>query len=168
MKRRGSHLENISMARFAFSCDSWKLHKHNWTSRTRTWSVGPFGFPGPSMPPIGERQGGNPDSNSPEPWGNRINELGMSAQSLQVCLFVTPWTIAHQAPLSMRFSRQEYWSGFPLPSPEDLPNPGIHPHHTPPLSPALQADSLRLIMNCRWINWGIKGLPITVTQSPKI
>ena len=117
MKRRGSHLENISMARFAFSCDSWKLHKHNWTSRTRTWSVGPFGFPGPSMPPIGERQGGNPDSNSPEPWGNRINELGMSAQSLQVCLFVTPWTIAHQAPLSMRFSRQEYWSGLPCPPP---------------------------------------------------
>ena len=45
--------------------------------------------------------------------------------------------IAHQAPLSMGFSRQEYWSGLPFPSPGDLPNPGIKPG-----SPALQADSL--------------------------
>ena len=48
----------------------------------------------------------------------------------------TPWTVAHQAPLSMGFSRQEYWSGLPFPSPGDLPNPGIKPR-----SPALQADS---------------------------
>ena len=53
-----------------------------------------------------------------------------------VRLFVTPWTVAYQAP-SMRFSRQEYWSGLPFPSPEDLPNPGIEPG-----SPALQADAL--------------------------
>ena len=52
---------------------------------------------------------------------------------------VTPWTIAHQAPLSMGFSRQEYWGGLPLPSPEHLPNPGIKP-----VSPAWQADSLPL------------------------
>ena len=44
-----------------------------------------------------------------------------------VQFFVTPWTIAHQAPLSMGFSRQEYWSGLPIPSPGDLPNPGIEP-----------------------------------------
>ena len=49
----------------------------------------------------------------------------------------TPWTVAHQAPLSMGFSRQESWSGFPFPSSVDLPNPGIEPR-----SPALQADSL--------------------------
>ena len=49
----------------------------------------------------------------------------------------TPWTVAHQAPLSMGFSRQEYWSGLPFPSPGDLPNPGIEPR-----SPILQADSL--------------------------
>ena len=42
-------------------------------------------------------------------------------------LFATPWTVAHQAPPSMGFSRQEYWSGLPLPSPGDLPNPGIEP-----------------------------------------
>ena len=39
--------------------------------------------------------------------------------------FVTPWTVTHQAPLSKEFSRQEYWSGFPLPTLEDLPDPGI-------------------------------------------
>ena len=44
-----------------------------------------------------------------------------------VQLFVTPWTVAHQAPLSLGFSRQEYWSGLPFPSPGDLPDPGIEP-----------------------------------------
>ena len=43
----------------------------------------------------------------------------------RVQLFATPWTVAHQAPLSMGFSRQEYWSGLPFPSPGDLPDPGI-------------------------------------------
>ena len=54
-----------------------------------------------------------------------------------VWLFATPWTLAPQAPPSMGFSRQEYWSGLPFPSPGDLPNPGIKPK-----SPTLQADSL--------------------------
>ena len=45
----------------------------------------------------------------------------------RVQLFVTPWTVAHQAPLSMGLSRQEYWSGLPFPSPGDLPEPGIEP-----------------------------------------
>ena len=49
----------------------------------------------------------------------------------------TPWTVAHQAPLSMGFSRQEYWSGLPFPSSRDLPDPGIKPG-----SPTLQAYSL--------------------------
>ena len=49
----------------------------------------------------------------------------------------TPWTVICQAPLSMGFSREEYWNGLPFPSPEDLPDPG-----TAPGSPALQADSL--------------------------
>ena len=53
--------------------------------------------------------------------------------------FVTPLTVAHQAPLSMGFSRQEYWSGFPFPSPGDLPDPGIKS-----MSPAVQAVSLSL------------------------
>ena len=42
-------------------------------------------------------------------------------------LFVTPWTVAHQTPLSMGFSRQEYWSGLPCPPPGGLPNPGMEP-----------------------------------------
>ena len=50
----------------------------------------------------------------------------------QLCFFATPWTVACQAPLSMGFPRQEYWSGFPFSSPGDLPDPGIKP-----ASPAL-------------------------------
>ena len=53
-----------------------------------------------------------------------------------VQLSATPWTVAHQAPLSLGFSRQEYWSVLPFPSPGYLPDPGIKPG-----SPALQADS---------------------------
>ena len=55
----------------------------------------------------------------------------------RVRLFVTPWTVAHQAPLSVEFSRQEYWARLPFPSPGDLPNPGIKPR-----SPALRAGAL--------------------------
>ena len=51
---------------------------------------------------------------------------------------MTPWTVAHQAPPSMEFSSQEYWSGLPFPSPGDLPDPGIEPG-----SPALQAGVLQ-------------------------
>ena len=54
-----------------------------------------------------------------------------------VWLFAIPWTTAYQAPPSLEFSRQEYWSGLPFSSPGDLPNPGIEPR-----SPALQADTL--------------------------
>ena len=50
---------------------------------------------------------------------------------------LTPWTAAHQAPLSMEFSKQEYWRGLPFPSPAHLPHPGIKP-----VSPMSQADSL--------------------------
>ena len=51
--------------------------------------------------------------------------------------FVTPWTVGSQAPLSMGFPRQEYWSGLPFPSPGDLPDPGIEPE-----SPALAGKFL--------------------------
>ena len=54
-----------------------------------------------------------------------------------VRLFGTLWTVAYQASPSMGFSRQEYWSGLPFPSPGDLPDPGIKPG-----SPALEADAL--------------------------
>ena len=66
--------------------------------------------------------------------------LVKSVSCLVMSNSVTPWTVACQAPLSMGFSRQEYWGGLPFPSPEDLPNPGIKPMS--PTAPALQADSL--------------------------
>ena len=59
----------------------------------------------------------------------------------RVQVFATPWNVSYQAPLSMGFSRQEYWNGLPFPSPGDLPNPGIEPW-----SPALQAGALRLVV----------------------
>ena len=66
------------------------------------------------------------------------SSLKMKVKSLShVLLFATPWTVAHQAPPSMEFSRQQYWSGLPFPSPGDLSNPGIKPG-----SPAWQADTL--------------------------
>ena len=72
-----------------------------------------------------------------------------------VQLFATPWTVALQDPLSMGFSRQEYWSGLPCPSPEDLPDPGVKPRY-----PALQTDSLPSTTTlykrgnrCRKVRW---------------
>ena len=68
----------------------------------------------------------------------RITWKKVKVKSLShVWLFVTPWTVAYQAPRFMGFSRQEYWSRLPFPSPGDLPNPGIKPG-----SPALQTDAL--------------------------
>ena len=67
-----------------------------------------------------------------------VEETGGDGLIVQSCpTLATLRTIACQAPLSMVFSRQEYWTGLPFPSPEDLPDPGIAPG-----SPALQADSL--------------------------
>ena len=64
--------------------------------------------------------------------------LKVKVKSLsRVRLSATPWTVAYQAPPSMGFSRQEYWSGVPFPSPGDLPDPVIKPG-----SPALEADAL--------------------------
>ena len=75
--------------------------------------------------------------NSADAWGERILTLlwlslstisGIVVLSLShVLFFAIPWTLAHQAPLSMRFPRQEYWSGLPFPSSRNLPNPGIKP-----------------------------------------
>ena len=58
-------------------------------------------------------------------------------------LFVTPWTIAHQAPLSVELSRQEYWTRFPFPTPGDLPDSGIKP--TTLASPALADESFTIV-----------------------
>ena len=67
------------------------------------------------------------------PWRSEVEVKLLS----HVRLFATPWTVAYQASQSMEFSRQDYWSGLPFASPEDLHDPGIEP-----TSPALQADAL--------------------------
>ena len=66
----------------------------------------------------------------------------MLSRFSRVRLFMTPWTVAHQAALSTEFSRQEYWSGLPCPSPGDLADPRIE--HVSPVAPSLQTDSLPL------------------------
>ena len=76
----------------------------------------------------------------------------------RVRLFATLWTVAPQAPLSMGFSRQEYWRGFPCPPPGDLPDSGIEP--VSPLAPAFQVDSLLLS------HQGTPGLIIIVLLLP--
>ena len=85
----------------------------------------------------------------PRPWDFPGKNPGVGCHILLQCmkvkvkslspvqLLATSWTEAHQAPPSMGFSRQEYWSGVPFPSPGDLPDPGIEPR-----SPAFQADAL--------------------------
>ena len=92
--------------------------------------------------------------------------------------FAAPWTVTHQAPLSMEFPRQEYWSGLPFPSPRDLPNPGTEPA----FCLYLQADSLPLShrgsphLQCRrrefdpWVGkmlWRRKWQPTPVFLSRK-
>ena len=59
---------------------------------------------------------------------NMVDESESESEVAQSCpTLCDPWSVAHQAPLSMGFSRQEYWSGLPFPSPGDLPNPGTEP-----------------------------------------
>ena len=71
------------------------------------------------------------------PSGSVVKKVKVKVKSLsRVRLFATPWTVAYQAPPSMEFSRQEYWSGLPFPSPGDLPDSGIRPRS------AFQADVL--------------------------
>ena len=87
----------------------------------------------------------------------------------RVRLFATLWTVAYQAPPSMGFSRQEYWSGLPFPSPGDLPDPGIEPR-----SPALQADALtsepplKDKMRVPRERLGLEKTKMSQDQSPKL
>ena len=75
------------------------------------------------------------DSRKRLPSCNSSRNVRMLRRFSCVRLFVTPWTVAHQAPLSTGFFRQEYWSGLPCPPPGDLPDPGIKPVSL--MSPAL-------------------------------
>ena len=108
----------------------------------RYWSGSPFPSPG-DLPDPGIRQGlwhcrQTLSSLSPREALNLSLIIFSLAYLLShVGVFATPWPMGHQVPLSMGFSRQEYWSGLLFPSPGDLPNPGIEPG-----SPTLQADAL--------------------------
>ena len=85
--------------------------------------------------------------------------LGMHAFSVaQSCpLFATPWTVVHQAPLSMGFPRQEYWSGLPFSSPGDLLHPGIKL-----VTSAWQADSLLLSHKGSHVAWHTVGIQLSL------
>ena len=74
---------------------------------------------------------------------------------------VTPWAVAHQAPLSMEFPRQEYWNGLPFPSPGDLPNPGIKT-----MSPVSKADSSPLSHLGSQAWYGVKSLSVSNSLWP--
>ena len=100
--------------------------------RQECWSRLPFPSPG-DLPNLGIEPGSPalqadalPSEPPGKPWSCSV-----------VSNSATPWTVAHQAPPSMEFSRQRYWSGLPFPSPGDLPDPGIEPG-----SPVLWADAL--------------------------
>ena len=80
----------------------------------------------------------------------------MLSRFSRVQLFATPWTVAFQVPLSMGFSRQEYWSGLPCPPPGDLPDPGIEPVSLP--SPVLAGGFFTI--NATW-----EALPATLLYS---
>ena len=73
------------------------------------------------------------DCKEGSPWDNGMN-TGMLSLFSRVLLFTTPWTVAHQAPLSMVFLRQEYWGGLPFLYPGDFPDTGIE--LTSPAAPA--------------------------------
>ena len=94
------------------------------------------------------------------PWDSQGKNPGVGYHFLLQCekvkslsrvqLLATPWTAAYQAPLSIRFSRQEYWSGLPFPSPGHLPDSGIKPR-----SPSLYTDALPSEPPGKsWIYWG--------------
>ena len=84
-----------------------------------------------------------------KPTGVLLAQFSEKKKNIHVCMFsrslmsesfATLWTVVGQAPLSMGFSRQEYWSGLPFPTPENLPDPGIKPPS--PMFPAMLANSL--------------------------
>ena len=89
-----------------------------------------------------------------------IHTKSLSHSLSRVWLFATLWTVAHQTPPSMGFSRLEYWNGLPFPSPGDLPDPGIKPR-----SPTLQADALtseppgKLMIQQMLAIWSLVPLP---------
>ena len=106
-------------------CDFWKVTQTLYrslmcVSHSEFWSGLPFPSPGDlSNPGIEPR--------SPALEGDSLPSKPPGKPPNRSLLFATPWTVAYQVPLSMGFSRQEYWNGLPFSSAGDLPNPGIEP-----------------------------------------
>ena len=101
-------------------------------SRQEYWSGLPFPSPGdlpkPGIEPRSDTLQANALPVEPQGKPSVLIESKVKVKLLsRVRLFATAWTVAYNAPPSMGCSRQEYWSGLPFPSPEDLPNPGIEP-----------------------------------------
>ena len=150
-----------SLSRVRFFVILWTVAHHAPPSmgffRQEYWSGLPFPSPGDLPNPVIELRSPalQADALTSEPPGKPIKMWKFKVKSLScVWLFGTPWTVAYQAPRSMNFPRQEYWSGLPFPSPGDLPNPGIEPG-----APALQTDALpsepprkQTVRNCSWIS----------------
>ena len=106
-------------------------------SRQEHWSGLPFPSPGDLPDPGIEPRSPalQADALTSEPPGEPSSHGHQQIQSMHLCVCDAAWTIAHQAPLSIGFSGQKYWSGLPFPSPGDLPIPEVEP--TSPASPAL-------------------------------
>ena len=91
---------------------------------------------------------------------NTVEQLCVCTQLLSCAqLFASPWTVARQDPLSMEFSRQEYWSGLPFPSPGDLPDPGIKPESPELASRFFTTAAAKSLQSCPTLCDPIDGSP---------
>ena len=92
-----------------------------------------------------------------------VQHYESESEVTQSCLTLcNPWTVAHQSPRSMGFSRQEYWSGLPFPSPGDVPDPGIEAR-----SPTLQADALTSASPGKPLNTRIQVLTLKISREER-
>ena len=120
--------------------------------------TGSQGAPGPEVSLLAKTACGS----GQQSWELTAQEQSKCQLLSHIRLFATQLTVTCQAPLSMGFSRQEYWSGWPCPSPGDLPDPGIEPG-----SPALQGDSFLTEPPGKPSNWnkGAKDTQICLRTS---
>ena len=114
----------------------WQFLKFQYNKYNIKFTILQYTVPGRSTCIVVQPSTSKSFSSSPSetlyPWNTNcrlyFKNFCVCAQFLShVQFFATPWTVAHQAPLSIGFPRQEYWTGLPFPSPEDLPTPGIEP-----------------------------------------
>ena len=130
----GKSLSRVQLFAISLTIESMEFSRPEYWSGQSFPSQGELPNPGikPRSPTL------QADSLPTEPLGKPQKYHEKNVKSLShVQLFVIPWTIAYHTPPTMRFSRQEYWSRLPIPSPEDLSDPWIEPR-----SPELQADAL--------------------------